>query len=157
MTDVTIITDQASAPASVGESEPVVEAVAEAAPEVAAEQTEQVETVSEAAVEIAIVEAERDITIAEISADAHTAAIEAQTNQELEQCRTRIAELETENAGLREQASLALLTPPPSSETTLQESPPPNPDVESAETLASPEQAQDPVEPPKKVKRLRWI
>jgi len=125
-----------------------------------------VEPVAEAAVEVARIEADRDVTIAAIEADAsiehrelsieeNRVFAEGLANSELEQCRTKIAELETANSLLT--AEVARLTPPPSEE------PPPSlqVEVEGAENVevVGPRENQEPAPEPEKPKRKphRWI
>jgi len=122
-------------------------------------EAEATEEVADAAVEIARIEADRDVTLAAISAETTEAIHESFSNQELEQCRLRIAELEGENTALRTQleSQPALLIPVQSEE------PPPNPplELESAkedgprESQEAPAQAAEP--PSQKRKPLRWI
>lgn len=137
------------------------EAPAEAAEPIAEAAVEIARIEGETAVRLAVIEAETSIEHHELAAEADAAFGEALAdgiNQdlqgELEQCRSRIAELEAENSELR-----ASWTPPPSPEAP--PSPPAEAEAESlapiVESPAAPEQALLPPEPPKRRKPGRWI
>lgn len=129
--------------------------------------SEALEPLAEAAVEVARIEADRDTEIARIEADTslehhelnvqETEALnELSEKSELEQCRTRIAELEGQNTVLL--TELALLKPPTPPQS---EEPPPNqPDQpESVEAVLDPEREESPAPEPEKPRRKphRWI
>lgn len=160
-----------------GEEQPIVqvdaptsEAEGEALETQAEEATEQVELVTDAQVEIERLRQEGETQRCAIEAEASVQREEAYAE-------ARIAEAEAQEDGVKDEwrqsieASLATLTAavealstatvaqveqsiPQSS--TPAEQPDPMPSQESAE-VALPEAAAEPVEPPKKVKKLRWI
>ncbi len=114
---------------------------------------EAVEPVADAAVEIAAIEADRDVTLAVIQQEGDAAFADRLHSEELQSCRTRIAELEGELEALRNPAPLTLVAlpePPPS---------PPEPEPESA--AEDPQEAAEdaPAPEPEKAKRKphRWI
>lgn len=122
------------------------------------------EPIIEASVEIAEIEAGRDIALAEIRAETEIAHIEANAEIVAEATEDRewrrnievsLAELQTAVLDLA-----GRLTPPPSTEPELL---PTNPSSESegalpaAEVVEAEVVAEAPPEPPKRLKKLRWI